>query len=182
MRPRNVPLVDDSLGFHNLDPAAHPNLTIPYASETVAGKIRLSTAEEALGAGDATAMSPADVAAVVAGVVRAYTRQQYAAPVIRADASGDQAVDLDPHQLLMITATGGITIANPEHMTPGKTCVLLLYSASAQTISWGTAWHGTSLAGLPTALAAGKLLLFSFLCVTTPDGTYMVPFGVGQEA
>ncbi|MHC1750941.1 phage tail protein [Humidesulfovibrio sp.] len=163
--------------------AALAGINIPAASEAVAGVIKQSTAAQALaGTDDTTAMSPADVAAAIAGVVRAYTRQQYAAPVVCAGASGAQAVDLDLHPLLFIDASGALTVADPEHMTPGKTCVLLLYSAAAQTISWGTAWRGTSLAGLPTALAAGKLMLLSFLCVTTPAGTYMVPMGIGQEA
>ncbi|MGE4265445.1 MAG: hypothetical protein AB7E46_13345 [Desulfovibrio sp.] len=163
--------------------AALAGINIPAASEAVAGVIKQATAAQALvGTDDTTAMSPADVAAAIAGVVRGYTRQQYAAPVVRAGASGNQAVDLHLHQALAITATGNLVVDNPSNMAAGKTCVLLLYSAAAQTISWGTAWRGTSLAGLPTALAAGKLMMFSFLCVTTPSGTYMVPFGIGQEA
>lgn len=116
--------------------------------------------------------------------VQGWTGQQYPVPVVRTGASGSQAVDLDLHQVLSITATGALTIAAPTHMLAGKTCVLLLYNstASTQTLSWGTAWHGTSLGGLTTSLTPGKLTMFSFLCVTTPTGTYMVPFGQGQEA
>ncbi len=165
MRPKSVPLVDGSLGSHNHDPAAHPNLTIPYATETVAGKMRLASAAQALaGTDDTTAMSPADVAAAVAGVVRGYTRQQYPVPVMRSDASGAQAVDLDLHQELWLTPiTGPITVSNPTNVASGKWVTLRLYAASAQTISWGSMWAGTSLVALPTATVAGTTLHLSFL-------------------
>lgn len=125
---------------------------------------------------------PANIAYL--DVVQAYTRQQSPAQVSRIGVSGTQAVDLYLHQLLYMVANGALAIADPTHMLPGETCVLLIYNstASVQTLSWGTAWHGTSLGGLPTSLAPGKLAMFSFMCVTTPTGTYMVPFGQGQEA
>jgi hypothetical protein len=152
---------------------------------------RATEAEVAAGVDAERYVCPAHLmAALVAGLagvarvgaVNVYTRQQYAAPVVRAGASGAQALDLNLHPLLFIDASGALTMADPEHMAAGKTCVLLLYSAAAQTISWGTAWRGTSLVSLPTALAAGKLLIISTLCVTTTAGTYMVPVGMVQEA
>jgi hypothetical protein len=171
--------------------AAHAP-TIGPASTTEAGIVERATAEEVIAGEDAARyVCPADLmAALVAGLagvarvgaVNAYTRQQYAELVSRVGASGAQAVDLDLHQALFITATGALTMADPEHMAHGKTCQLYLYAASAQTISWGTAWHAASVAALPTALIAGKLLLISAVCVTTPAGTYMVPVGMAQEA
>lgn len=188
-----------SVAGHNESGTAHADIraaiagiVIPTATETVAGIVERATEAE-VAAGEDTeryVCSAHLMAALLAGLagvarvgaVNVYTRQQYAAPVARAGASGNQAVDLHLHQALAITATGNLVVDNPSNMAAGKTCVLLFYSAAAQTISWGTAWRGTSLAGLPTALAAGKLMMFSFLCVTTPSGTYMVPFGIGQEA
>lgn len=117
------------------------------------------------------------------GVVNAYTRQQCAAAVERIAVSGSQAVDLETDALLYINANGNLTIADPTHMGRGYWCMLCLYSSAARTISWGSAWHGTSLAAsLPTALAAGKLLVISTMCVSTPNGTYMLPVGIMQEA
>ncbi|MGE4263274.1 MAG: phage tail protein [Desulfovibrio sp.] len=172
--------------------AAIAGIVIPTATEAVAGIVELATNAEAIAGTDAVrAITPvALLAALTAGLagvarvgaVNAYTRQQYAAPVARAGASGAQAVDLNLHPLLFIDASGALTMVDPEHMAAGKTCVLLLYSTAAQTISWGTAWRGTSLVSLPTALAAGKLLIISTLCVTTAAGTYMVPVGMVQEA
>ncbi len=175
---------------HDQSAVAHPDIraaiagiVIPVATAEAKGIVERATSGEVLaGADQERYVCPADMAAAMAGVVRAYTRQQYAAPVVRAGASGAQAVDLDLHPLLFIDASGALTMADPEHMAAGKTCVLLLYSAAAQTISWSTAWRGTSLVSLPTALAAGKLLIISALCVTTAAGTYMVPVGMVQEA
>jgi hypothetical protein len=116
-------------------------------------------------------------------VVQSWTRQQSPALVERIAVSGSQAVDLDTDALLFINANGDLTIANPTHMAFGRHCTLCLYSSASRTLSWGTAWHGTSLsAALPTALAAGKLLVVSCFCVVTAAGTYMLPAAVIQEA
>jgi hypothetical protein len=155
------------------------NISIAQATETVAGVIKLSTNAQALaGEEDATAMSPVDVAAAIIGVVRGYTRQQFPAQVARTGASGAQAVDLDLHQALAITATGPIVMSAPTRMVAEKWCTLRFASAAAQTISWDAAWHGTSLAGLPTVTVAGKVLTCSFVCL----GTYMVLMGMVLEA
>lgn len=166
LRPKAVPLVDGSLGSHNNNPAAHPNLAIPYASETVAGKVLLSTTAQArAGTDDTTAMSPTDVATAIADVVRGYTRQQYPAPVVLAGIRDVVSINLDLHQELWGTVTGPITIANPTNYLSGKWCTLRFYSTSAQTISWGSSWRGTSLVELPTATVAYRMLHMSFLCL-----------------
>ncbi|PKN07632.1 MAG: hypothetical protein CVU73_12905, partial [Deltaproteobacteria bacterium HGW-Deltaproteobacteria-8] len=94
--------------------AAHAP-TIGPASTTEAGIVERATAEEVIAGEDAARyVCPADLmAALVAGLagvarvgaVNAYTRQQYAELVSRVGASGAQAVDLDLHQALFITAT-----------------------------------------------------------------------------
>lgn len=168
MRPKNVPLVDDSLGFHNLDPAAHPNLTIPMATEDVAGKVRLATAAQALaGTDDTTTMSPADVAAAISGVVRGYTRQQYPVRVSR-NGSGNQPVDCDLNQALAITATGAITMLAPTNMVAEAEVSLHFKSASVQTISWDTTWKDNANMAKPTATVANKWITAHFVCLPNP--------------
>jgi len=67
LRPRSVPLVDDSLGSHNHDPAAHPGLIVPNATETVAGIVELaSTAEDVAGTASDRATTPAGLKAAIA--------------------------------------------------------------------------------------------------------------------
>lgn len=157
--------------------------TVSLATIEAPGIIQLATHEMAIaGLDDQDAVTSEAMGMAIIGAVRAYTRQQYAAQVLRNGVSGAQAVDLDQNQALAIIATGAITMSAPTQMVAGKTCMLFLYAASAQTVSWDTTWHGTSLAILPTSLAAGKLLMITAMCVTTPAGTYMVPVGMVQEA
>lgn len=111
-------------------------------------------------------------------VAQAWTRSQHPAQVPRTGQSGAQAVDLDLHQALAITATGGITISTPEHMEAERECTLRFYSSGAQTIGWASEWHGTSLVALPTTTVAGKWMSLSFVCL----GSYMVLQGMSVEA
>lgn len=154
-------------------------VTVAPASTTEAGIVERATPEEALAGVDAERyVCPADMAAATAGTVRAYTRQQYAAPVLRAGASGSQAVDCDLHQTLAITATGVLAFAAPTHMALGKTVTLQIDAAAAQAITWDAAWKGSSSHVLPTStLAAGKCLLLSFWCA----GVAMLLVGVVEE-
>ena len=173
LREAVLKLILAAVAGHNESGTAHADIraalagiNIPAANETVAGVIKQSTAAQALaGTDDTTAMSPADVAAAIAGVVRGYTRQQHAMPVALGSISGAQAVDLDLHQELWMTAAGAIIISNPTNMISGKWCTLRIYAATAQTISWGSMWAGTSLVALPTAIDAGKTLHASFVCM-----------------
>lgn len=170
---------------HNQSGTAHPDIraaiagiVIPTATEAVAGVIRQATAAQALaGTDNATAMSPADVAAAIAGVVRGYTKSQYAVPVALGSTSGAVSVDLDTRQELWMTAGGPLTINNPTNMVAGKWCTLRIYAATAQTISWGNMWCGTSLVALPTAIDAGKTLHLSFVCMS---GSTMQLMGMVQ--
>lgn len=154
-------------------------VTVAPASTTEAGIVERATPEEALAGVDAERyVCPADMAAAIVGTVRAYTRQQYAAPVVRAGASGSQAVDCDLHQTLAITATGVLAFAAPTHMALGKTVTLQIDAAAAQAITWDAAWKGSSSHVLPTStLAAGKCLLLSFWCA----GAAMLLVGVVEE-
>lgn len=162
--------------------AAAVGALVPAASETVQGKVELATTAEAVAGTDTSrAVTPAGVAAAVGGsidVVRGWTKQQYPAQVSRTGQSGAQAVDCDLHAALAITATGALTMSNPEHMGAEKFVTLRFYSASAQTISWGTAWLANSTTALPTVTVAGKWLTCSFWC----SGTAMVLMGKIQEA
>lgn len=97
-------------------------------------------------------------------VVQAYTRQQSNAAVVRTAQSGSQAVDMDLHQLLSISATGAITMAAPSNLAVGKSCHLLLYAASALSITWNAAYVSSDSADLPTAFRAGKWGLAAFFC------------------
>lgn len=174
LREAILKLILAAVAGHNESGTAHADIraalagiNIPAASETVAGVIKQATAAQALaGTDNTTAMSPADVAAAIAGVVRGYTRQQYPVPVSRGSVSGSQAVDLDLHQELWMTAAGPITFSTPTGMMSGKWVTLRIYAASAQTIGWGTVWVGTSLVALPTVIDAGKTLHLSFVCMS----------------
>jgi hypothetical protein len=154
------------------------NISIAQASETVAGILKLASQAAAIAGEGGGAITPETLHGAIAGVVRGYTRQQYPDQVARAGASGSQAVDLDLHQALAITAAGAITMGAPTNMAAEKWCTLRFSGATAQTISWDAAWHGTSLAGLPTVTVAGKWLTCSFACL----GTYMVLMGMVLEA
>jgi len=186
LREAVLKLILAAVAGHNESGTAHADIraaiagiNIPAASETVAGVLKLASSVQALaGADDTTAMSPADVAAAIAGVVRGYTRQQYPVQVARVGQSGAQAVDCDLHQALAITATGNLVMDNPSNMAAEKWVTLRLYSASAVTVSWGTAWKGGSTMPLPTALTAGKTLTLPFVCF----GTTMQLMGMIQEA
>lgn len=161
------------VAWHNGDEEAHPDIraaiagiVIPAATEAVAGVIKKSTNAQALaGVDDATAMSPADVAAAIAGVVRGYTKAQYAVPVALAAVTGAQGVDCDDHQELRAALTGAVTWSTPTHMALGKTVVLDVYAAAAQTMSWATGWLGNGNLTLPTSVAAGKRVRMGFACV-----------------
>lgn len=149
-------------------------VTVGPASTTEAGIVELATDADAAAGTDAErAVTPHALAAALlaglAGVARlgavgAYTRQQYNAPVERAGVSGSQAVDMDLHQLLSITATAAIAMAAPTNLAVGKTCTIMVYAASAYTITWDAAYLPNEDATLPTTTKAGKWIIMNFLC------------------
>jgi hypothetical protein len=150
------------------------------ASETVSGILKLATQAQALaGTDNATAMTPAQVAAAAAGVVRAYTRQQYAAPVVRTGQSGSQAVDCDLDQCLSITATGAIALAAPEHLAVGKSVNIQVYAASALAITYDAAYSANASFALPAETRAGKWIVLSFYCHKPGS---MLLTGLAEEA
>jgi len=137
---------------------AEQAVTVEEATETVAGILTL---------------------AQISGTVRAYTRQQYNAPVVRVGQSGSQAVDCDQHQLLSITATAAIAFAAPTNLTVGKTLTIMVYSASAVAITYDAAYLGSSGYSLPSTTTAGKWMVMSFMC--HKSGSLLLT-GVAEEA
>jgi len=128
---------------------AASSVTVEEATETVAGILTLGQ---------------------ISGTARAYTAQQYAAPVTRAGAGGSQAVDCDAHQLLSITATGALAFAAPTNLGVGKSVRIMIYSAASVALTWDAAYAESDAYPLPTATTAGKLMLLDFLCVPTAAG------------
>ena len=140
-------------------------VTVANASETVAGILKLATAAQALEGTDMdTAMTPADVAAAIAGVVRAYTAQQFNVPVVRTGAAGAQAADMNAHQLLSLTATAAISFLQATNLVVGKTMTIMIYSAASVAITWDATYLSSAGYTLPAATTAGKWLIVDFFC------------------
>lgn len=84
LRPKDLPLVDSSFSTHNLDPDAHSDFRA--ASETVTGILKIAgTVRALLGTDSATAVSPADLSAVLAArpIVDMVARDQIALTNLR---------------------------------------------------------------------------------------------------
>jgi len=145
-------------------------VTVEEATETVAGIIKLATLTQAIAGLGGGAITPVTLGGAVAGTVRGYTAQQYAAPVVRTDASGSQAVDCDAHQLLSITATGALAFAAPTHLGVGKSVRIMIYSAASVALTWDAAYAESDAYPLPTATTEGKLMLLDFVCISTAAG------------
>lgn len=144
---------------------AEQAVAVSPASTTEAGIVELATEAEAItGTDTERAITPASLAAAIIGKVRAYTRQQSSAPVDRTGQSGSQAVDMDLHQLLSITATGAIAMAAPTNLAVGKTATIMIYSASSVAITYDAAYLGSIGCALPGATTAGKWLILNFFC------------------
>lgn len=176
LREAVLKLILAAVAGHNESGTAHADIraalagiNIPAASEAVAGVIKQATAAQALaGTDDTTAMSPADVAAAIAGVVRGYTRQQYMAQESLLAVSGSLVIDLDTQAALSLQIVGGTVIANPEHSATQKRGRLMLAASAAHTLSWGSAWKSSSTVSLPTATIAGATIVLDYVCI---DGT-----------
>lgn len=132
----------------------------------LAVSVELANEEEAIAGVDAEkVITPASLAAAIIGAARAYTRQQYSAPVSRIGQNGSQAVDMDLHQLLCITATGAIALAAPTNLGVGKTMTLQVFAASALAITWDAAYAASDDVGaLPSTTEANKWIIMSFYC------------------
>lgn len=162
---------------------------VGLASTTAAGIVERATTEEvAAGLDTERYVCPADLLAALAaglagvarlGAVGAYTRQQHNAPVERAGASGSQAVDMNLHQLLSITATAAIAFAAPSNLAVGKTATIMIYAASAYAITWDAAYKANADTPLPTSTLAGKWLVVGFFC--HKPGALLLT-GIAQEA
>ena len=112
------------------------------------------------------------------GAVCAYTRQQYAVPVVLVDQAGAIALDADLHQDIDITATGDVTFGAPANAVRGKTIFMTLYAASALAITWDAAFKPNVDNALDATFAAGKRIFLNFRCV---DGTNWLLMGRTEE-
>lgn len=150
------------------------------ASETVAGLVTLSTLAAALaGTDDSAAMTALKVAAAIVGTARAYTRQQASAPVTRTGQSGNQALDCLLHQLLSVTATGNLAWLDPDNAVVGYSVTLLIYSASAVTLTWSSKYLASAGVALPSGTTAGEWMLVSLYC---HKAGYLLCTGWTEEA
>lgn len=162
------------------------------ATTEAAGVVELATNAEAVAGTDTDrAVTPAALAAAIAasisdlaGVaytdhVQAFTRQQYSAAVERTGASGSQALDLDLHQLLIITATGALAFAAPSNLAVGKSARVHVYSAAAVALTYDAAYAASLAFALPVSTTAGKWLILEFYCHKA--GALMLT-GMNEEA
>ena len=121
-----------------------------------------------------------DAATVKSNITQAYTKQQYAAPVILTGQSGTVTLDADVHQDVHITATGNITMAAPTNPVFGKTLFITLWATSAYTIAWAAGWFGNDdYPTLDTAFIANKRIFMQFRYVVSKGWVLM---GRVQEA
>lgn len=112
-------------------------------------------------------------------VVGAYTRQQYAVPVVLTAQNGAIALDADLHQDIDISATGAITLGAPANAVRGKTIFMTLYAASALAITWNAAFKPNADNALDATFAVGKRIFLNFRCV---DGANWLLMGRVKEA
>lgn len=150
------------------------------ATTEAAGVVELATPEEAIaGTDDSLAMTPATTEAAVAGKVRAYTRQQYAEPVVLVGQSGTVALDAELHQDIDITAGADIALDEPLHPARGMYMTMTLRAASAHAITWDAVFAESAQALLPTEFLPGKAILLQFRCM---DGAAWLLIGRVDEA
>ena len=106
--------------------------------------------------------------------VQAYTKQQYATPVVLTGQSGTVTLDADVHQDVHITATGDITLAGPANPFFGKTLFITLWATSAYTITWNAGWFGNEdYPALDTAFIANKRIFMQFRYVVSKGWVLM---------
>lgn len=166
------------------------------ASETVAGIVERATeAEVAAGEDTERYVCPAHLmAALVAGLagvarvgaVNAYTRQQYAAPVVLVGQAGAVALDAELHQDVDITAIAAVSFGAPEHSARGMYMTMTLRAATALGITWDATVFKASTSSasvtpdvtLPTACVAGKAMILQFRCL---DGARWLLLGKSWE-
>jgi len=111
--------------------------------------------------------------------VGAWTKQQYAAPIVWSAVSGAMGLNADNHQDLEINANGNVTMSAPTSPAKGKTLFLTLYAASALTITWNGVFKPNADVSLDTVFVAGKRIFMQFRCY---DGTNWILLGRTQEA
>jgi hypothetical protein len=96
------------------------------------------SAQNTLGLVPGTNVQEYDADTVKSDVTQAYTKQQYAPPVVVTPTVGVVTLDADLHQNCKITSTQALTMNAPTNAVEGKTLFIRLYSALAYGISTGT--------------------------------------------
>lgn len=165
------------------------------ASETTAGIVERATqAEVTAGEDTERYVCPAHLMAALlaglAGVARlgavgAYTRQQYAVPVVLTGQGGDVQLDAELHQDVDITATAALNMLAPLHPARGMYITVTLRATSALAIVWNAVFKPNKDVALPTACVAGKALVLQYRCMDGPDGadgTKWLLIGKAEEA
>lgn len=170
----------------NSDITSLPGLTTPLSvAQGGTGATTASNARTALGLGSAALLASSAVAQL--GAVCAYTRQQYAVPVVLVDQAGAVALDAELHQDVDITATAAVSFDAPEHGARGMYMTMTLRAATALGIAWDTTVYKESRSSnaltpdvtLPTAFVAGKAMILQFRCI---DGARWLLMGKCEEA
>jgi hypothetical protein len=111
----------------------------------------------------------------ISDVVKSYTAQHYAAPVVLADLT---AIDCDLHALATYTLAANGTLPAASNQAAGKIIEIIITGASTYTLSANANWKmadGTAVVFTP---AAGKRTHI----IAESDGTYMLIHRIVQEA
>lgn len=119
-------------------------------------------------AGVAIKKTLSEVFAAFLTLVGAWTKQQYAVPVVNEDMAGTFTVLADSHQAVSATITGPTTITAPTNSVIGKTMFFHMYSAGAYALTWDGVFKSTDNNTLPTTTTTEKRLYLQFYCY---DGT-----------
>lgn len=134
-----------------------------------------ANARSALGLVIGTNVPAYDSDICISDVVKSYTAQHYAAPVVLADLT---AIDCNLHALATYTLAANGTLPAASNQAAGKIIEIIITGASTYTLSANANWKmadGTAVVFTP---AAGKRTHI----IAESDGTYMLIHRIVQEA